>query len=104
MKKYLCPACHEPTISFWQKHTLGPLRTITCAHCGAAIGVPFVRASIFVFLSVVGSSLGGVAAVLVAQPSNLASFTLALVLGSLLAGTTILWFYERNVSLVVKNA
>ena len=104
MKRYPCPACHEPTISFWQKHTLGPLRKITCARCGATIGLPFVRGVIYVLFSVVGSSLGGLAAVLVVLPASIMSVALAFVLGTLLAGAGILWVYERTVPLVVKNA
>lgn len=104
MKKYLCPACHEPTISFWQKHTLGPLRKITCARCGTGIGVPIVRGSIFVLLAVVAPFLGGVAAVITVQPASLMLTAGTFVLGMLLPGVWVLWLYERTVPLLVRNA
>jgi len=80
------------------------MRKIQCSRCGAFIGVPFFIGSVFVLLSVVGSSLGGVAALLLIQPSNLLFAFGVLVLGMALSGACILWFYERLVPLVVKNA
>lgn len=101
MKTYPCPACRESTISFWQKHTLGPMRKITCGRCGAVIGIPFFLGYIFVLLAVIGSSLGGVAALLAILPSSPSLALGALVFGTILSGACILWFYERLVPLVV---
>jgi hypothetical protein len=104
MKKYPCPACHEPTISFWQKHTIGPMRKIQCSSCGAFIGVPFLISAVFVLLSMVGTSLGGVAALLTIKPASLWLGFGVLMLGMALSGACIFWLYERLVPLVVKNA
>ena len=34
-----CPHCNEPSISFWQKQCLGPIKRIRCSECGAGISV-----------------------------------------------------------------
>jgi DNA-directed RNA polymerase subunit RPC12/RpoP len=103
MKKYPCPACHKPTISFWQKHTIGPMRKIQCSHCGSFIGVPFLISTVFVLLSMIGTSLGGVAALLAIKSASLLLALGVFMLGMALSGASILWLYERLVPLVVKN-
>lgn len=79
------------------------MRKITCSRCGALIGDPFLITSFFVLLSMFGSFLGGVVALLVHAASLMSGLGI-FVLGSLLSGACILWFYERFVPRVVKNA
>ena len=80
------------------------MREIQCSNCAAFIGVPFLSSSAFVLLSVFVSPLSGVAALLAIQPTNLLLAFVIFVLGTVLSGACILWFYERLVPLVVKNA
>ena len=80
------------------------MRKIQCSRCGAFIGVPFFISTVFVLLSVVGTSLGGVAALIAIQPASLLLAFGVFVLGMTLSGACILWFYERLVPLMVKNA
>ena len=40
---YNCPNCNQPTISAWQKFTLGPLSYTECRNCGFRISVSILK-------------------------------------------------------------
>ena len=41
---YNCPHCNAPTVTFWQKNTLGPARSIECSSCHGKVTVPWLAA------------------------------------------------------------
>ena len=43
---YECPWCDKKAFSFWEKQTLGPARSISCAACKRKVGVSSQRAQI----------------------------------------------------------
>jgi hypothetical protein len=101
MKAYACPACGEPTIGFWQKHTLGPARSITCRNCKARVSVSWLASTAMFVLGSIAQVLGGVAAIslpLLPGISGLAQF----MLGVLVASALWLWLYDRVVGLVAR--
>lgn len=57
MKKFDCPHCNKPTISWWRKQFLGPIRGTRCRECDAEISVswkssyPSIVAVVVVFAS-----------------------------------------------------
>jgi len=102
---YNCPACGNPTFSFWQKQFLGPLRKIECQSCGVAVSVPWARNVLFSFLVGLLPPLVGVGAVaLVGEFASLWSMVGVFALGTLIASAPFLWLYHRYVPLVVKKA
>ena len=36
-----CPWCGVRSFSFWQKHWLGPARSIECSHCHRRVSTPW---------------------------------------------------------------
>ena len=44
--RYACPWCEQQTFSFWEKQTLGPSRSLVCAHCRKKGGVCWGRAQL----------------------------------------------------------
>lgn len=55
---YSCPWCEQKTFSFYQKQTLGPSRSIKCAHCSRHVSVPWNRAHIAAIPVIVLGTLG----------------------------------------------
>ena len=41
---YKCPWCEHKTFSFWQKQSLGPIRSIRCVNCTRRVSVDWTRA------------------------------------------------------------
>ena len=103
MKACTCPNCGKPTIPFWQKQFLGPAGSITCAACGARLGVPWLRSLAFICCGTLLPILGGVAALAIfAPPSFPGGVVLLFVAGAVAAALPLLWLGERHLRLVVK--
>ena len=43
---YSCPWCGQKAFSFWQKQTLGPMRTMRCPHCRRQVSLSSFRAQV----------------------------------------------------------
>jgi len=43
---YSCPWCGQKAFSFWQKQTLGPMRTMRCPHCKRQVSLSSFRAQV----------------------------------------------------------
>ncbi len=56
---YNCPNCNQPTISAWQKFTLGPLSYTECRNCGFRISVPILKFAVSILPLLIGIILAG---------------------------------------------
>ena len=43
---YACPWCSKASFSFWEKQSLGPKRTLECAHCKRKVSVCWNKAQL----------------------------------------------------------
>ena len=61
---YACPWCGRKAFSFWQKQTLGPMRTMKCAACARQVSLRADRAQLagvpLVALGLLGMTVGKV--------------------------------------------
>ena len=48
---YSCPWCGRKAFSFWQKQTLGPMRTMRCPHCKRQVSLSSFRAQVVPLLA-----------------------------------------------------
>ena len=101
MKNHKCPNCNQPTIPYWKKATIGPLKKIKCVSCGALISVP-IRISIFIIiLSQLSALSGGILAMYV---SSTPSILIPFILGSIIGVLPFFIIYNNIVPLVIKSA
>lgn len=100
MKKHACPACGSPAFSFWQKTSVGPMRSLACQACGARVSVSWVSSTIMLAIATWLPAVGGVLAVAWApvEVSAFARFTLGMVATAI----PLFWLYDRVVKLVVR--
>jgi len=61
---YACPWCGQKAFSFWQKQTLGPMRTMRCPKCNRQVALASLPAQIagvpLVALGLLGMIVGKV--------------------------------------------
>ena len=53
-----CPTCHRRMLSIPRKLTLGPLRVLSCPHCGARVHLEAVYATVLLVLMAFALPLG----------------------------------------------
>jgi hypothetical protein len=58
---YACPWCTKGSFSFWDKQSLGPARTLTCADCHRPVSVCWNRAQLAAIPAVALGFLGLIA-------------------------------------------
>jgi hypothetical protein len=61
---YACPWCGQKTFTFWQKQTLGPMRTMRCSSCKRQVSLSMFRAQVagapLIALGLLGMTVGKV--------------------------------------------
>ena len=60
MKKYPCPHCGRPTITFWRRLFLGPALPTTCSECGGRVGVPWSSVWLGFLCGLTGALIPGI--------------------------------------------
>lgn len=58
---YACPWCRKASFSFWEKQSLGPSRSLSCAHCKRSVSVCWNRAQLAAIPAVALCFLGLIA-------------------------------------------
>lgn len=58
---YACPWCSKASFSFWEKQSLGPSRSLSCAHCKRKVSVCWNRAQLAAIPAVALGFLGLIA-------------------------------------------